>query len=98
MTASPLLTGLAALAVINLAAWTAFWWDKRAAVRGDRRVPERTLLLLALVGGSPGAVLAQQTLRHKTRKEPFRTLLFAIILAQVFAVPLTLGWLAGWLG
>ncbi|MFN7643297.1 MAG: DUF1294 domain-containing protein [Burkholderiales bacterium] len=49
--------------------------DKRAAVRGAHRVSERTLHWLALVGGWPGALLAQRLLRHKTRKPFFRTML-----------------------
>jgi uncharacterized membrane protein YsdA (DUF1294 family) len=46
--------------------------DKAAARQRARRTPERTLLLLGLAGGWPGAVLAQQWLRHKTVKVPFR--------------------------
>lgn len=46
--------------------------DKKAAVAGGRRVPEQTLLLLGLIGGWPGAIIAQQVLRHKTQKRSFR--------------------------
>jgi uncharacterized membrane protein YsdA (DUF1294 family) len=53
--------------------------DKRAAVRGAHRVSERTLHWLALVGGWPGALLAQRLLRHKTRKPFFRTMLWLTI-------------------
>ena len=53
--------------------------DKRAAVQGARRVSERTLHWLALVGGWPGALLAQRLLRHKTRKPFFRTMLWLTI-------------------
>jgi uncharacterized membrane protein YsdA (DUF1294 family) len=73
------------IALISLLTFFAFAADKRAAIRGDRRTPEATLLTLAAAGGSPGAVAAQQLLRHKTRKEPFRTLLWAIALAQAGA-------------
>ena len=92
------LYGLLWLAAINLAAWVAFALDKAAAQDGDRRIPERTLLTLALIGGSPAAVAAQQTLRHKTRKEPFRTRLLTIVCAQIVLVPLAIAWLAGWIG
>jgi uncharacterized membrane protein YsdA (DUF1294 family) len=70
------------LAVINLATFAAFALDKRAAERRAWRIPEARLLTLAAFGGSPAALIAQQTLRHKTRKEPFRTWLWAIVVAQ----------------
>ncbi|NDV87000.1 DUF1294 domain-containing protein [Aurantimonas aggregata] len=67
------------LLVVNVAAYAAFAYDKARAVRGRRRVPERRLLGLALIGGSVGAVVAQRRLRHKTQKEPFRSRLRAIL-------------------
>ncbi|MGA0607584.1 DUF1294 domain-containing protein [Phenylobacterium sp. VNQ135] len=73
---------LAWIAVASLVTWFAFAADKRAAVAGERRTPEATLLLLAAAGGAPGAIAAQQLLRHKTRKEPFRSLLWSIAAAQ----------------
>ncbi len=80
---------LAYLALVNLTAFANFGWDKRCAISGDRRIPEKTLLGLALIGGAFGAVAAQQTFRHKTRKEPFRTLLWLILAGQaVFALVL----------
>jgi uncharacterized membrane protein YsdA (DUF1294 family) len=74
---------------VNLWAFVAFWADKRASVLGLRRTPERALLALALIGGTPGAIAAQQLVRHKTRKEPFRSLLWGIAAAQ----GLLLAWL-----
>jgi len=71
--------------VLNITTFFLFWWDKRAARQGDRRIRERTLLLFALMGGSLGAVTAQHLLRHKTRKQPFRGLLLAIIFLQFAA-------------
>jgi len=67
---------------INLITFGAFLMDKRRAVRGEWRVRESTLLTLAAFGGSVGAVLARPILRHKTRKEPFRTQLLAIVALQ----------------
>jgi uncharacterized membrane protein YsdA (DUF1294 family) len=67
----------------------AFWAlasDKRRAMAGLRRTPERDLLGLALLGGSAGAIAAQQMFRHKTRKEPFRTLLWSTAAVQVAAL------------
>lgn len=68
-------------------AWTIlrFWQDKQRAIAGDRRIPEGDLLGLALIGGSPGALLARRLFRHKTRKEPFSTHLFVIIALQIGA-------------
>ena len=78
-----------ALALIN--AWTVlrFWQDKQRAIRGERRVPEGDLLGLALIGGSPGALLARRWFRHKTRKEPFSTYLVLIAVLQLGAL---IGW------
>jgi uncharacterized membrane protein YsdA (DUF1294 family) len=70
------------LLAMNLWAFAAFWADKRAARLGEWRTPERTLLMLALIGGTSGAIAAQQLLRHKTRKEPFRSILWSIAGAQ----------------
>ena len=55
----------------GVAAAAAYAADKRAAEQGRRRVAERTLHLLGLVGGWPGAALAQWAFRHKTRKRRF---------------------------
>jgi len=76
---------------INLYMLSIFAWDKRAAKRGDRRVPEARLLWLAALGGSVGAVLAQQVFHHKTRKEPFRSILLAIAVGHIALAVL---WLA----
>lgn len=83
---------LIGLALANLYAFTQFWIDKRAAVRGDRRIPERALLTAALFGGV-GAWLGQQVLRHKTRKQPFRSQLSLIIAAHLAVVAAILWWL-----
>ncbi len=78
------------LAAINIATFAAFAFDKHQARTGGRRNPERTLLLMAAIGGSPAALAAQQVLRHKTRKEPFRTWLWMIVIVQAAI----LAWLA----
>lgn len=68
---------------INLLGHAAMVLDKAKAENRSRRIPEATLLNLALLGGSIGTVLAQQTIRHKTRKEPFRSKLVGIVVLQV---------------
>ncbi len=57
--------------------------DKSAAVAGRRRISENTLLLLGLVGGWPGAIVAQQLLRHKSVKAEFRSAFWASVLVNV---------------
>ena len=63
---------LGLVAVTSLASFAAYGLDKRRAAVGGRRVPERTLHLLASLGGWPGAILAQRQFRHKTRKVSFQ--------------------------
>jgi uncharacterized membrane protein YsdA (DUF1294 family) len=57
--------------VSSLVCAVAYAQDKWAAQAGRWRVRESSLLLLGLVGGWPGAIVAQQLLRHKTRKPSF---------------------------
>ena len=74
---------VAGLIIVNLWTILRFWQDKQRATAGERRIPESDLLGLALIGGSPGALLARHLFRHKTRKEPFTTRLMAIAMLQV---------------
>ena len=69
-------------AAMNVAAFAAFGADKRRAKRGEWRVPEKTLFLLALLGGSLGAVCGMCAFRHKTRHWYFRWGLPAVLLAH----------------
>lgn len=77
---------LAALLLANLVAFILFAMDKRRARMGLRRFCERKLLLWALIGGTPGAFLGRHVFRHKTRKQPFSTLLWLIAAAQSMAI------------
>jgi len=84
------------LGVVNLLTFLVFGWDKLAAVDGRPRVPERLLLLLAALGGGPGALLARPVFRHKTRKQPFGAWLMLILFVQVVAAAAALAlWWAG---
>ena len=58
--------------------------DKSAAAGDRRRVSEDTLLALGLVGGWPGAIVAQQTLRHKSNKASFRARFWGTVIVNVF--------------
>jgi uncharacterized membrane protein YsdA (DUF1294 family)/cold shock CspA family protein len=62
-----------------------YWQDNRSALRGRWRTPENALHLVELLGGWPGALLAQQCLRHKTRKATYQLPFWAIVVVhQVF--------------
>jgi uncharacterized membrane protein YsdA (DUF1294 family) len=54
--------------------------DKSAAKKGGWRTPESTLHLFSLFGGWPGALIAQQKLRHKSKKQPFRFVFWLTVL------------------
>lgn len=68
---------------MSMATFITYWLDKRAAARGDWRVAENTLHVLALVCGWPGALLAQQTLRHKSAKASFRRVYWAMVVVNI---------------
>lgn len=57
--------------------------DKAAAQADEWRVSEGALLMLGLAGGWPGAIVAQQILRHKTSKVPFRVAFWLTVLVNV---------------
>ncbi|WP_371227730.1 DUF1294 domain-containing protein [Roseovarius sp. 2305UL8-3] len=67
---------------VNLMTALLFWLDKRRAILGGQRVPERRLLTLAAIGGSPAAQVARRRLRHKTHKQPFTNHMRRIINVQ----------------
>lgn len=70
-------------AVINFAAFAAYGVDKRRAKKDLWRIPEKTLFLLAVLGGSPGALLGMRAFRHKTRKKKFTLGVPIILVLQV---------------
>jgi len=74
------------VAVMSLASFVAFGFDKRRATTGGRRVPERTLLVLAFLGGWPGAILAQRHFCHKTRKASFLIVFWTVVVLHVVVV------------
>ena len=76
------------LVLINLAAFFTFGLDKWKAKRGEkregvRRIPEKNLFLLALAGGSLGALLGMRVFHHKTLHRHFRFGIPAILLLQI---------------
>ena len=93
------------LLVVNLLTFLAYGIDKWKAVRNgrksggktrhndrlSRRIPEASLLLLAVLGGSPAALLAMYLFRHKTLHKKFRYGVPAILLLQLIVTVLIIG-------
>ena len=71
------------LAAVNVVTFTVYGIDKRKARRGAWRVPEKTLFLLPLLGGSVGALLGMKVFRHKTKHWYFVWGIPIILLAQL---------------
>ncbi len=71
------------LGLVNVIAFFMYWSDKRNAKKGRWRIPEKTLLGIALFGGSLGALLGMYLFRHKTRHLKFIILLPLFLLIHI---------------
>lgn len=74
------------LLIINIIAFLVMGWDKRAAIKHNQRIPEKTLFLLALVGGSLGSIVAMIFYHHKNRKPKFLIGFPVIFVLQVVII------------
>ena len=77
---------LAAYGLFSAVAFAMYGADKSAAARGSWRTSESTLHTIALVGGWPGALVARRVFRHKTTKQPFRTIFWGTVIANCVAL------------
>ncbi len=80
---APILGGYLGL---SLFAFAIYALDKNAAQQDTWRTSESFLHTLALAGGWPGALIAQQVLRHKTRKQPFRIVFWGTVVLNLCAL------------
>ena len=71
------------LIIINIIAFFAMFIDKRKAKYGKWRIKEHTLFILALIGGSIGAIIGMYTFRHKTKKARFFVGFPVILIVEV---------------
>ena len=71
---------------LSLITFLTYAFDKASAKREAQRTPESSLHLLALAGGWPGAALAQQLLRHKSIKQPFRNIFWLTVFINLAAL------------
>ncbi len=72
--------------LINIVTWFVFWFDKYQSRNGQRRVSEMKLWVLALVGGSVGALFGMSMFRHKTKKLSFQAGIALILALQVWLI------------
>jgi uncharacterized membrane protein YsdA (DUF1294 family) len=68
---------------LSVATFATYAWDKWRAKRGADRTAEATLHLLEMLGGWPGALVAQQWLRHKSRKTSYQVRFWIIVACHV---------------
>lgn len=75
--------------LFSMATYGLYWHDKRRSQLQGWRIPETTLHAFSLLGGWPGAYIAQQHLRHKTAKRWFQFIYWVIVLLwQIVALAL----------
>ena len=77
---------VAAHGVLSVVAFLMYRADKSAATQGRRRTPESTLHTVDIVGGWPGALVARRVFRHKTVKQPFRSIFWVTAVANCVAL------------
>ena len=82
----PVTTLFIVYVVASVITFLAYAQDKSAAQHNRWRTKESTLHSLALVGGWPGALLAQKLLRHKSSKASFQRVFWVTVLVNVLAV------------
>lgn len=78
------------LAAINIAAFCLYGIDKSAAIKQKQRIPNRVLLMMAVVGGSLGALVGMYIFRHKTKKWYYTVTVPALLVIQIAAAVLLL--------
>ncbi len=72
--------------LVNLTAFCLMGIDKRKAIKGAFRIPEATLFIVALIGGSIGSIMGMYTFRHKTRHIMFVYGMPAILISQIIII------------
>lgn len=56
---------------INIIGFLIMWLDKRKAIKGSWRIPEKTLFIITAIGGGIGTIAGMYAFRHKTKKLNF---------------------------
>ena len=77
---------VAVVVILSLVAFVVYGFDKRRAQKDGRRVPEKTLHMLSLFGGWPGALMGQRVFRHKTQKLSYRIVFWLCVMLHLAVV------------
>ena len=77
--------------IINIIGFFSMLIDKRRAIKNKWRIPEKTLFLIAIIGGSVGSIAGMRLFRHKTKHWYFAYGMPAILLVQIVIISLLLG-------
>ena len=81
-----LIVYIAFVFLMSIVTFVVYGFDKRQSGNGGQRVPERTLHILTLLGGWPGALLAQRYFRHKSKKTMFLIVFWIVFALHVVVV------------
>lgn len=71
------------MVLLSLLLFVAMWQDKRLAINGEIRIPERTLFMLAVFGGAIGGTIGMYKFHHKTKHAKFVIGFPALAIAQI---------------
>lgn len=71
---------------VSLVTYLMYGLDKKKARNGECRISEETLHLLAFIGGTPAAYIAQRRFRHKTKKTSFQIVFWVISAIQIAVI------------
>lgn len=82
-------------ALVSGVTLVAYGLDKRAALADTERMPERSLHVLGLAGGWPGALIASRLWRHKSVKKSFRAMRWLTVAGNLALLAVLLAWRAG---
>jgi uncharacterized membrane protein YsdA (DUF1294 family) len=74
------------LMFINVVTFWMYRLDKQAAIEKNWRIPEQTLHFAMMIGGTLGAIIAQQRFRHKTKKTSFQIVFRSLLLLQLVVI------------
>ncbi|MGL6107184.1 DUF1294 domain-containing protein [Romboutsia sp.] len=74
------------LVIVNIIGFIFMWLDKKYAIHRKRRISEKNLILVAILGGSLGSIIGMYSFRHKTKHKKFTLGLPLILVVQIILI------------